>query len=191
MKTYDYIVVLKKRNYTTVDNVSQIMLLIAVIAFIGNAFIGDVYDGTYRWISSLAFAVLIIGWGAFCIWQKKKGTPPFYRFGLLLGAMGWYSMEDGLWIALIYLLAAMLEKQVKFPEEIAFDENEIVFNSFPKKRFDWAALSNVVLKDGLLTLDFKNDRLIQKELESETSKTTEEEFNAFAKALIEKTAYVS
>ncbi len=104
MKTYDYIIVLKKRNYSTVDSISQIMLLIAIIAFIGNAFIGDVYDGTYRWISSFAFAVLIIGWLAFCIWQKKKGTPPFYRFGLLLGAMGWYSMEDGLWIALIYLL---------------------------------------------------------------------------------------
>lgn len=186
MKTFDYIIVLKKRNYTTVDNVSQIMLLIAVIAFIGNAI-----NGSINWISSVAFAVLTATWGMFCIWQKKSGTPPFYRFGLLLGAMGWYSMEDGLWIALIYLLAAMLEKQVKFPEEIAFDENEIVFNSFPKKRYEWAALNNVVLKDGLLTIDFKNDQLIQKELESDTTKNTEEEFNAFAKARIEKTAYVS
>lgn len=191
MKTFDYIIVLKKRNYTTVDGVSQIMLLIAVIAFIGNTFIGDVSKGSNSWITSLAFALLIIGWGAFCIWQKKKGTPPFYRFGLLLGAMGWYSMEDGLWIALIYLLAAMLEKQVKFPEEIAFDESEIVFNSFPKKRYEWSNLKNVVLKDGLLTLDFKSDKLIQKELESETSRTVEEEFNAFAKAQLEKTAYVS
>ncbi|HLD52258.1 MAG TPA: hypothetical protein VJA82_03045 [Sediminibacterium sp.] len=186
MKTFDYIIVLKKRNYTTVDNVSQIMLLIAIIAFIGNA-----ANGATNWVSSIAFAILTAGWGIFCIWQKKRGTPPFFRFGLLLGAMGWYSMEDGLWIALIYLLAAMLEKQVKFPEEIAFDENEIVFNSFPKKRYEWGALNNVVLKDGLLTLDFKNDKLIQKELESETTKNTEEEFNAFAKALIEKTAYVS
>lgn len=186
MKTFDYIIVLKKRNHSTVDGVSQIMLLIAVIALIGNGI-----NGSYNAISSFAFAALVIGWGGFCIWQKKKGGSPFFRFGLLLAAMGWYSMEDGLWIALIYLLAAMLEKQVKFPEEIAFDENEIVFNSFPKKRYEWNQLKNVVLKDGLLTLDFTNDLLIQKELESDTTQTTEDEFNAFAKALIEKTAYAS
>jgi hypothetical protein len=186
MKTFDYIIVLKKRNHSTVDGVSQIMLLIAIIAFIGNGI-----NGLYNALSSYAFAVLVIGWGAFCIWQKKKGGAPFYRFGLLLAAMGWYSMADGLWISLIYLLAAMLEKQVKFPEEIAFDENEIVFNSFPKKRYDWAALKNVVLKDGLLTLDFKNDKLIQKELDADTNKGTEEEFNLFAKVQLEKTTYVS
>ena len=82
MKTFDYIIVLKKRNHSTVDNVSQIMLLIAVIAFIGNA-----ANGAINWISSVAFAALTAGWGIFCIWQKKKGTPPFFRFGLLLGAM--------------------------------------------------------------------------------------------------------
>ena len=77
MKTFDYIIVLKKRNHSTVDGVSQIMLLIAIIAFIGNGI-----NGLYNALSSYAFAVLVIGWGAFCIWQKKKGNAPFYRFGL-------------------------------------------------------------------------------------------------------------
>ena len=76
MKTFDYIIVLKKRNHSTVDWVSQIMLLIAIIAFIGNGI-----NGLYNALSSYAFAVLVIGWGAFCIWQKKKGGAPFYRFG--------------------------------------------------------------------------------------------------------------
>ena len=85
----------------------------------------------------------------------------------------------------------MLEKQVKFPEEIAFDENEIVKNSFPKKRFSWSELNNVVLKDGLLTIDFKNNQLIQKELESNTTEALENEFNAYAKLHLEKTTYAN
>lgn len=186
MKTYDYIIVLKKRNHQTVDTVSQIMLLIA-----GIALIGDAVNETSKYLSSALFAVLVLGWLGFCAWQKKKGSQPFYRLGLFFAALGWYSMPDGFWISLIYLLASILEKQVKFPEEIAFDETEIVLNTFPKKRYGWHQLNNVVLKDGLLTVDFKNDRLIQKELDADTSTNIEQEFNAYAKALLEKTAYVS
>lgn len=186
MKTYDYIIVLKKRNHHTVDTISQIMLLIAAIALIG-----DAVNSANKNISSALFAVLVLGWLGFCLWQKKKGGQPFYRLGLFFAALGWYNMADGFWISLIYLLAAILEKQVKFPEEIAFDETEIVLNTFPKKRYTWNQLNNVVLKDGLLTVDFKNDHLIQKELESDITINIEQEFNAYTKALLEKTAYVS
>lgn len=186
MKTYDYIIVLKRRSFATVDLISQIMLLIAAIALFGAYF-----TNFSKGIISIIMAVAVLAWLIYCIWQNKKGTPPFYRFGLLIGAIGWYSLEDGIWIAWIYLLAAMLEKQVKFPEEIAFDENEIVKNSFPKKRYSWSELNNVILKDGLLTIDFKNNQLIQKELESNTSEALEQEFNAYAKLHLEKTTYAN
>jgi hypothetical protein len=38
----------------------------------------------------------------------------------------------------------------------------------------------VVLKDGLLTLDFNNNVLIQKEVDSEVPPSIAQEFNAFA-----------
>lgn len=186
MKTYDYIIVLKKRSFASVDLVSQIMLLIAAIAFIGAYF-----TAFSRGVASFVFAAMVLAWLVYCIWQNKRGVPPYYRFGLLIGAVGWYSLPDGIWIAWVYLLAAMLEKQVKFPEEIAFDENEIVKNSFPKKRYSWSELNNVVLKDGLLTIDFKNNQLLQKELESNTTEALEHEFNAYAKLNLEKTTHAN
>lgn len=186
MKTYDYIIVLKKRSFASVDLVSQIMLVIAAIAFVAAYFTGFII-GTI----SIVMAIAVLAWLVYCIWQNKRGIAPFYRFGLLIGAIGWYSLEDGIWVAWIYLLAAMLEKQVKFPEEIAFDENEIVKNSFPKKRYSWSELNNVVLKDGLLTIDFKNNQLIQKELESNTTEALEHEFNAYAKLNLEKTTHAN
>lgn len=175
MKTYDYIIVLKKKSYARVDAISQLMLLLSLIAFIGTAI---QYPSTS--VTALVFSLAILGWWLFCYLQKQRGVQPFYRLALLFAATGWYFQKNGLWISLIYLIAAMLEKQVKFPEEIAFDEEEIVLNSFPKKRFTWNELNNVVLKDGLLTIDFKNNKLLQKELESEAGKQVEQEFNKFA-----------
>jgi hypothetical protein len=81
-------------------------------------------------------------------------------------------------------MAALLEKQVKFPQEIAFDEEEIVFNSFPKKKHQWNELNNAILKDGILTLDFKNNRIFQKEVNATVSTEVEQEFTQFAQKLI-------
>ena len=44
----------------------------------------------------------------------------------------------------------------------------------------------MVLKDGLLTIDFKNNHLIQKEVDAEVTEQVEKEFNEFAKQQINK-----
>lgn len=104
---------------------------------------------------------------------------PFYRIALTAAAVGWAIQPGWGFVAVIYILAAILEKQVKFPQEIAFDADEIVVNSFPRKHFQWNELQNVVMKDGILTVDFHNNTLIQKEIETQASAQTEQEFNEF------------
>ena len=179
MKTYDYIIILKKRNNSKVNGISQLMLLLALVAFISSAVALPAYSTV-----PLLISLLILGWWIFCYTQQKRKVDPSYRLALLFAAIGWYVQKDGIWIALVYLIAAMLEKQVKFPEEIAFDSEEIVVNSFPKKRFSWDEVKNVVLIDGLLTIDFKNNKLLQKFVDAEVNAQTESEFNNFAKNLI-------
>ena len=177
MKTYDYIIVFKKKNYGTIDGISQFMLLISLIAFIRFSVLHPKYM-----LIPMIISLLILGWWIFCYTQLRRNVRPSYRLALLLSAVGWYFQPDGIWISLIYLIASVLEKQAKFQEEIAFDAEEIVINSFPKKKFSWNELNNVVLKDGLLTVDFKNNKLIQKEVDSEVNPQVEAEFNHFAKS---------
>lgn len=88
------------------------------------------------------------------------------------------------WIAAVYVIAAVAEKQVKFPREVAFDEEEVVFNTFPRSHYHWSEFSNVLLKDGLLTIDFKNNKLLQKEIDSHVSPQLEKDFNDFCKERI-------
>lgn len=59
-----------------------------------------------------------------------------------------------------------------------------MINSFPKKRYTWNELNNVVLKDGLLTIDFKNNKMLQRLVDSEVDVKVEEEFTAYARGLI-------
>jgi hypothetical protein len=73
----------------------------------------------------------------------------------LLATIGWViayrdmAAHSG---SLFYIAVATLaEKQVKFPQEIAFNEDGIIINTIPKREYAWSALSNVVLKDNILT----------------------------------------
>ncbi|NCI50404.1 hypothetical protein GWC95_10760 [Sediminibacterium roseum] len=187
VKLQDYIIELRKPSYLIADLVSRLMLMIA-IAFFGYAVI---YVGNVNWYT-VTMSVLVIGmiaWWIRCTIRINRGEIVFYRFGLLLATIGWviaYRYGGPLWVPVLYGIVTIAEKQVKFPQEIAFNEEGIVINTFPKKEYAWSALSNVVLKDNILTIDFKNNKLIQKEIESDASPDEEKEFNAFCTTMLNK-----
>lgn len=178
MKVYDYIIVCKRPNYRLIDSISQLMLALAVIVFFSSlSFANNSTNKTV--IATIAFIIGIISWWVYCYFDQKKGNIPFYRVALLIAAIGWFYQPRGLYISIIYLFGAIFEKQVKFPQEIAFDENGIVFNSFPKKQVSWPDITNVILKDGIITIDLNNNQLIQKEIQTQVDNKTELEFNTF------------
>lgn len=69
--------------------------------------------------------------------------------------------------------------------EIKFADEKIIYPSFPAKKIFWNELSNVILKDGLLTIDFKNNKILQAEAE-EDDLIDEKEFNDFCKQYLNK-----
>ncbi|MEA3424928.1 MAG: hypothetical protein U9R46_01650 [Bacteroidota bacterium] len=179
MKVYDYIIVLRRPGYLLVDLISRFMLMIA-IAILGYT----VFWIPFGWFSMFLIVLIagIAGWWIRCTIQANKGGIPYYRLGLLLATIGLGSLFQLHWIPILYFLAVVSEKQVKFPQEIAFHDEGIVINSLPKKRYSWQEIGNVVLKDGILTIDLKNNKLIQKEIESSSSAKEEAEFNEFCRA---------
>ncbi len=57
-------------------------------------------------------------------------------------------------------------------------EDLIRYPSFPEKNILWSDITGIVLKDGLLTIDFKNNKLIQQYVDESVS-VNEKEFNEF------------
>lgn len=181
-RTYDYVVVLKQRDFKLVDNITLMMLFLAIVVLLESA-LTPFSDASVFPISVVA---LIIGWVAFTYVKKRNGKTAYFRIAMLFAAWG-LTMTLPMpytWLAAVYVIAAVAEKQVKFPREIAFDEEEVVFNTFPRSHYHWSEFSNVVLKDGLITIDFKNNKLIQKEIDSQVAPQLEQDFNTFCKSRI-------
>ena len=173
MKIYEFIIELKRPSYRFINWISQLMYLLSVVVFWMILFQKDSIIPAVLYVSIIG----IISWWIYCIILEKKNQHPFFRIGLLIAAAGWFFIPNGKWMTCIYLIAAILEKQAKFPQEIAFGKEEIVFNSFPKKRYSWSDLNNVILRDGIITVDFKSNQLLQKEIQSGSTAQDEKEFN--------------
>jgi hypothetical protein len=93
------------------------------------------------------------------------------------------------WLVLGYILfplillgLGLMQVFLKKKFEFLFNRQEILLSAFFKRRIKWWALENVVLKDTLLTLDFKNNKILQSEILFEESNVPDEqEFNEFCR----------
>ena len=121
----------------------------------------------------------VASWWIFCVYQKIKGGVPYYRLGLVFASWGWFLLPNALLIAGVFLIAALFERQVKFPYELAVDPAGVLVNTFPKKLYPWAEINNMLIKDDYITIDFKNNKLIQKQINEPVTEAIKNEFNAF------------
>ena len=89
-------------------------------------------------------------------------------------------------ISFFYLFACIIEKPLKVTPEVAFDVEDVVLNSFPQKKYQWNQINNVIIKDGILTIDLKNNKLIQKDIDADISEADEQDFNDFCQEQLKK-----
>ena len=89
-------------------------------------------------------------------------------------------------IALCLFLFGMLSSYFNPSHRIHINEQLIELqNGIFGKSYYWTEFSNVILKDELLTLDFKNNRLIQLVVDVNCTPVNEIEFNEFCRILLE------
>jgi hypothetical protein len=83
------------------------------------------------------------------------------------------------WAAVIILLLFLFQDISRRKLAVLVFDDRIIYPSFPKRTIEWKELNNVVLKDGILTIDFKNNKVFQNEINSPAS---EIDFNEFCDA---------
>ena len=137
-----------------------------------------------RTLSSRKWIALLLLTGLFINFLKRRRHSRVrYRYWLLIAGIAWIGLTSAPWIGGFFFLLAFLEYQTKRPLEIGFDLDHVVINTLIRQRHDWTVFNNVILKDGLLTLDFKSNRLLQKEVadDEDEDDVEEEEFNAYCR----------
>ncbi len=179
---YQYVVILKNKNTKFIDIIGLLLSILSVIFF------------TRELVTShqpgLAYLLGIIAIIAILVWnlvQSSKGKKVYYSRALLVAALVWMKMPYFQWLTFVFIILALLEYQAKYSLEIGFSDKEIVINSLFKRRYQWAQFDNILLKDGLLTLDFTNNRILQREVEDdEDDEADEDEFNAWCRKQLKK-----
>ena len=105
------------------------------------------------------------------------GEGIFFLFLMFLSSAEWWWLS-GLEMIVSTLCFALLQKR-----SIYFNSYIIEHKTRPYKRYKWSDLSNVVLKDNIITLDFKNNKFLQEEINTSVDENL---FNAFAKEHLNK-----
>ncbi len=112
--------------------------------------------------------------------QKNKRLHIPASVGFLLLAAVWVMLSN-YWFSSIMIILAFLDLISVKKSSVLFFPERIEIPSFPKKMIPWNELSNVILKDRILTIDFKNDHLLQSEIAEESFEIDEESFNLFCR----------
>lgn len=88
-------------------------------------------------------------------------------------------------IGLISLLIALLGALTKQKQKVIISNEGVSVRKLFTKKYTWNLFSEVILKDGMLTLDFKNNILFQHNTDSIGASIDEAAFNAYCKQQIE------
>lgn len=133
------------------------------------------------YLLGVVFIAGLLLWNAYSYFRLEKEI--YYSKALLIAALVWMKMPYFEWLVFIFPVLALLEYQAKLPPEIGFSSEQVVFNRLFKKKYTWQEIDNVILKDGLLTIDFSDNRLFQKEIDTGENEATEQEFNEWCRAM--------
>lgn len=154
-------------------------IALLIVFFNLAVFIYLLFSDKYFYDAAAALFLLAV-YCLFRFYVAKKNKSVFYMdevsFFILAGS--WVAIRNypvaGACVLMGVLYHLSLQKL-----QFVFNSKLIRKINFPTAEYQWSQLSNVLLKDNILTLDFNNNKLIQWEIENEKN-INEVEFNEFA-----------
>jgi len=136
----------------------------------------------YIGLAALALSVLAILYYFLHLSFLKKSE--VFLLSMLMIAFYWTSIGYW-WIGLLMVILIMLYSRSQREMLIRINKEQVTYPSFPQKVIQWDQLNNIVLKDGLLTIDMKNNKIIQ-HLVNDNGSVNEKAFNEFCQAKLKQ-----
>jgi len=169
MKTFEIPLKNEKENYYRV-----IILLFVVLHAV--FFIYLLFDETLwkRGVAGLVAIVLYSGYR----WLITNTGHQKFSFGSGIFFVFAIAFTNIVWLSTVNLLLSVLSQIALQQTIFRFTSSRIEKSPYPFKKYQWNELSNVILKDNMLTIDFKNNKLLQAEIA--TNNFNEQAFNTFA-----------
>ncbi|MEQ1677838.1 MAG: hypothetical protein ABL876_14100 [Chitinophagaceae bacterium] len=90
------------------------------------------------------------------------------------------------WLAIALALLVLLYFFAVRTLRLYVSASNVSYPSLPRRKIYWSQLNNMILKDGLLTIDLKNNKLIQQTVDKYADAINEQEFNDFCQQQLNK-----
>ncbi|ANH81930.1 hypothetical protein A8C56_13980 [Niabella ginsenosidivorans] len=158
---------------------------IILLNMLGQLFIDYRYNSSNLKVSIpvyLTLFVLLILWDVYLL--RKKNTLQSLGIIILIIGSRWYQYTMG-WGFVINMLLWFLYLVARRRLIIAVSKETVRYPSFPVKKIGWNRISNLILKDDILTIDLKNNKIYQHFVKYTDQVVDEEEFNEFCKRQLE------
>ena len=174
MQQFD--IILKNDKIKSYRTIALIILMLNLAIFVFMLF----YD-EYRY--EAASAILLVGIYIFMrLYFIKKYKQGNYLDQVVIFVLAgcWLGLQNYFMVAALVVLGVLYHLSLE-KLQFVFTKEKVTKLNFPGKEFEWNAFNNVILKDNILTLDFKNNKLIQAEIEK-SQNINEQQFNSFAQS---------
>ena len=115
--------------------------------------------------------------------EKRRTNRLTLDIALILISLFWISRGKFL-IALLLIIVALTGFYINRKKIVTVSESGIRYPYFIEKNIIWSEVENVMLRDDILTIDLKNNKLLQSRILPGPVPTDENEFNNFCQSLL-------
>lgn len=111
---------------------------------------------------------------------KRKNEKITFQWVFFIFSLAWFTTPYD-WPAYVNLVFFVLEPIASRRLPVHFYDDRIVYPSVIPKKILWKEINNVILKDNILTIDLKNNKLFQQSVDRTYTTKNEAEFNDFCR----------
>ncbi len=183
MKPFE--ITLKNEKIKLYNRIASFIIIINLALFIYLAISTEIKSIRIAAIIGGSLIIIALAIEYFLIRIKKNEDSPYKIYAEYAIAFAWFQMNYW-WIAILTFLLGTLYLISKRPLLVSVIKETITYPSFPKKKLSWPELNNIILKDGLLTIDLKNNSFIQQSIDETKTSINEAEFNDFCREQLNK-----
>ena len=192
-----YRLVIKDKKYGSYKKLASFLFSISATFFIALALRSGSISNRLIFFTA---AIILLAYSVYN-WFYKRKKERSYIIIYLLTAVIWISNTPFWYFSILFLLMLFLQLRIESDFVIIFSDRKLIINGFIRHEYQWSGFNNVILKDDLLTLDFKNNRILQVEPDWNESVSsggienweagegypeTEKEFNDFCREHLNK-----
>lgn len=172
-----FVIKIPNEKAATYKVVTLIVLLLNFFMF------GFVFMHAAATSSGIAAVVGLLANGigiVYYLLNKKHLKTPYTEVIFFINAVLWLLWANYI-AAILMVVFSLLSFYANKKIQITVTDDEIIYPSFPVKKYAWDEVENVIWKDDILTIDLKNNKLLQFNIAKSFAESFDAAgFNAFA-----------